>query len=73
MILACRWTEQFGEDWLQTVRPYLVALNRWMQLVARVHHAVEQFAVLVRELVVYIQVANVFPVGKFRDILVDLD
>ena len=43
-----------------------------MQLVARVHHAVEQLAVLVRELAVDIQIADPLAVGKPGQIGIDL-
>src|SRR5208283_973350 len=37
--------EQFGEDGLQPIRPHLVTLEGEVQLVAGVHHSLEQLAI----------------------------
>src|SRR5215510_8166331 len=50
--------EQLGEDRLQRVGPDLIPGDRRMQLVARVHHAVEQAAVAVGQPVVDVQETN---------------
>ena len=64
--------EQLGEDGLQGIRPDLVALERGMQLVAIVHHAVEQLAIPIRQFVVDVQIPDPLAVGKFGQIVVDL-
>src|SRR5512136_1387585 len=50
--------EEFGEDGLQSIRPDLVALERQMQFVDRVHHAVEQLTVPIRQFVVDVHVPD---------------
>src|SRR5215471_17952385 len=64
VILLCGRTEQFGEDGLQRIRPYLVALGRWMKFIVRVHHAFEELAVRVRQLVIDIHVTGSFAIGE---------
>lgn len=63
--------KQSGKDRFQTVRPHRAAFDGGMQFVARVHHSVKQPAILVGQLVVHIQKANLFPVGKPREFVVD--
>src|SRR5215469_16678255 len=43
--------EEFREDWFQSARPDLVALERGMQLVV-IHHAFKKFAVAIRQFVI---------------------
>jgi len=59
MIFRRRGAQQFGEDRLQPVRPYLIAADCRMQFV-RIHHSCEEAAVRVRQLVIHIQEPNVF-------------
>ena len=63
MIGRCRGAEELGEDRLQGVGPHLIALEGRVQLVG-VHHAVEELAVLVRELVVDVEEADAGAVGE---------
>src|SRR5262249_27753914 len=49
VVFLCRWPEEFCEHGLQPVRPYLVTRQLRVELVPRVHHAVQELAVFVRE------------------------
>src|SRR5215469_1433603 len=64
VILFCGRTEQFGEDRLQCIRPHLIALGRWMKFIIRIHHAIEELAVSVCQLVIDIQIADSFAIGE---------
>lgn len=55
--------EEFGEDGLQRIGPDLVALEGGMQFV-RIHHAVEEFAVAIREFVVDVEEADFIAIGE---------
>mgnify|MGYP007071086456 CR=1 FL=1 len=62
MVGLCGWAEEFGEDRFQGVRPDLVALHAEMEAIHR--HAVEEFSIGVRQLVVHIEEADGLAVGQ---------
>jgi hypothetical protein len=66
-----RWSEQFREDRLERIGPDLIALQGRMQLVAVVHHAVEEPAVLVSESIVDVEEPHGPSIGQPREIVVD--
>src|SRR6266481_5085734 len=71
-MIFIRWgSQQFGENGFQSVRPYLVSFDAQVKLIS-IEHALEQLAGFVCKLVVYIQIPDLFAVGKFRDIFVNL-
>ena len=71
-MIFIRWgSQQFGENRFQSVRPYLVPLDVQVKLIS-IEHALEQLAGSVCELFIYIQIPDLFAVGKFRDIFVNL-
>jgi hypothetical protein len=71
MVLLCGWTEQFGQQRLQRVRPDLIAFDRGMKLVTGVHHAIVKPSVAVRELTVDIQIPDPAAVCHIRQIRVN--
>src|SRR5271157_1481160 len=64
--------EQLRKHRLQRIGPNLITLQRRMQLVALVHHAVEQFAVAVCQPVVDIEEPDPLSVRQLRQVAVDL-
>jgi len=62
--------EQFREDGLQSVGPHLISLDRGMKIVA-VHHAFEELAVFVGQLVIDVEVSDFLPVRKLRKVRID--
>src|ERR1035437_3696103 len=65
MVLLARRTEQLGEDRLQPICPDLVAHDRGMKFVAGIHHAFQQHACPIRQLVIDVEIPNFLAVGKF--------
>src|SRR6266571_782224 len=64
-------SEQFGEYGLEGIGPDLIALESGMEAVG-IHHAGEEPAIFVRELVIDVDEADLPAVAQFRDVLVDL-
>src|SRR3954464_6465416 len=70
VIAGRRWTQQLCKNGFQAIRPYLVALDRRMQFIARVHHPLEKPTIGIRELVVHVEIAQP-AVGEARELRVD--
>ena len=56
MVRLGGWAEDLGEDRLQGVSPYLIALRREMQSIRG--HSLDRLSVLVRQPVVQVEKAN---------------
>jgi hypothetical protein len=71
MVPFPRWTQLFGEYRFQGISPDLVPLDGRMELVASVDHAVNQLAVPICQAGIHVEIPNLFPVGKFGQIIID--
>src|SRR5262249_11488941 len=70
--VGCRGrAEQLTEDWLQRVRPELIALERRMQVVALVQHALYGLAVGIGQTIVDVEEAHAPAVGERSQLRVD--
>ena len=63
VILLCRRAKKLMKDGLQLICPYLIPLDRGMQLVS-IHHPFEKPAVAVCKPVIDVEIADFFAVGQ---------
>src|SRR5471030_1761325 len=72
VIFFRRRSKQFSEQRFQGVRPNLVAPQRRMEFVIRVHHSVVQLSFPVREFVVDVEIPDLPTVCNLGHLRVDL-